>query len=316
MAYNSLISRTNAQSLVPEQVSKEIWKKVYETSMALKLFKRSQPLANNQLRIPVMSVLPTAYFITGDTGLKQTTNVAWKNVFLNVEELAVIVPIPIAVLDDTAYDIWAEVQPAVIEAIGVAIDAAIFFGTNIPGSWPGAIVPTAVTAANVIVEPVADQAHGGLAQDISDLFGKVEADGYSVTGAVAPITFKSKLRSVRSTVGERLGADISYGLNGEYMAEGVHVDFGMTGAWPAATVAELVVGDFSQGLIGIRRDIDMTIGTEAVIQDGSGVIQYNLFQQDMVAARFTIRLGFAVPNPINRAQATEANRYPFGVMHT
>ena len=46
-----------------------------------------------------------------------------------------IVPIPEAVLDDSAFDIWGEVQPALVEAFGIAIDQAVLYGTNIPASW-------------------------------------------------------------------------------------------------------------------------------------------------------------------------------------
>jgi len=34
----------------------------------------------------------------------------------------------------------------------------------------------------------------------------------------------------------------------------------------------------------------------------------------MVALRAVMRLGWQVPNPINRLQTTEADRYPFAVL--
>jgi hypothetical protein len=50
-----------------------------------------------------------------------------------------------------------------------------------------------------------------------------------------------------------------------------------------------------------------------VIQDGTGAIVYNLAQQDMVALRAVMRLGWQVPNPITRLQTTTADRYPIAV---
>ena len=47
----------------------------------------------------------------GDTGLKQTTEVNWSNKFLNVEEIAVIVPVPDNVLADVEINIWDEALP-------------------------------------------------------------------------------------------------------------------------------------------------------------------------------------------------------------
>jgi anthranilate synthase component 1 len=54
---------------------------------------------------------------------------------LQTEELAVIVPISKAVLDDADYDIWGEVRPSLVEAFGIAIDKAVLYGTNIPATW-------------------------------------------------------------------------------------------------------------------------------------------------------------------------------------
>jgi hypothetical protein len=53
---------------------------------------------------------------------------------------------------------------------------------------------------------------------------------------------------------------------------------------------------------------------QAVIQDNTGAIQFNLAQQDMVALRIVARYAWQVPNPINYDQATEGSRYPFAVV--
>ena len=54
--------------------------------------------------------------------------------------------------------------------------------------------------------------------------------------------------------------------------------------------------------------------TEAVIQDGSGNIVYNLAQQDVVALRAVMRVGFALPNPVNRVQPSASERCAFAVL--
>ena len=63
-----------------------------------------------------------SYFVDGDIGYKQTTAQAWENVKLYAEEIACIVPIPENVLDDSEYDIWANVLPRLSEAIGATFD--------------------------------------------------------------------------------------------------------------------------------------------------------------------------------------------------
>ena len=89
MAYNNLTSRTDVEALIPEEVSRTMLGKETHGSAVLDLFRRV-PVSRNQVRFPVLSALPTAYWVSGDTGLKQTTEVAWANKFLNIEELAVI----------------------------------------------------------------------------------------------------------------------------------------------------------------------------------------------------------------------------------
>jgi len=309
VAYNNLINRGKVQALIPEDVASGIIDGAVQESAALALFPRV-PMSTNQTRMPVLSALPTAYFVSGDTGLKQTTEMAWSNKYLNVEEIAAIVPIPEAVLADASFDIWGAVRPRLVEAIGRAVDAAIFFGVNKPASWPTDIVTAAIAAGNGYTRGTATAATGGLAEDINQLMGLLETDGYFVNGFVSRTSMRARLRSARDTTGQRL-LDV-----GTDTIEGQTVKFAMTGLWPALTTgnAELIAGDWSQAIIGVRQDLSWKVLDQAVIQDNTGTIIYNLPQQDMVALRVTFRMAWQVPNPINYEQLTEASRFPFAIL--
>jgi len=317
MPYNSTVGRTDAAALIPEEFSRDIVSHLPSESAALALF-RHVPMSRAQLRIPAESALAVAYWVSGDTGIKQTSKSAWANLYLNAEELAVIVPVPENVLDDVDYDLWALIRPQLVEAIGRALDAAIFFGTNKPASWPSDIVTAAVAAGNTVSEGAAAAA-GGIMGDIGNAFTPVEADGFDVNGVIAARTLKGKIRAARSTVGEQLAEPAEgTGVAGQApvdQAYSVPIRYPMRGMWPTGTGAvEAIVGDFTQGLIGVRSDLSFKVLDQAVITDGSGVIQFNLAQQDMVAVRVTARFAFQVPNPLTYDQPTQASRYPFGVL--
>src|SRR5688572_15857632 len=126
MAYNNLTSRTDAASLIPEEVSRELIRKSTEESAVLNLFRRI-PVGRAQVRIPVISALPVAYWVNGDTGLKQTTEINWANKYLNIEEIAVILPVPDNVIADVEINIWDEAEPYIREAMGRVLDSAVFF---------------------------------------------------------------------------------------------------------------------------------------------------------------------------------------------
>ncbi|MEX3101249.1 MULTISPECIES: phage major capsid protein [unclassified Streptomyces] len=307
MPYNNITSRTDAQSLIPEEVSTEMLGKAIEQSATLGLFKRV-PVGRNQVRFPVLSALPTAYFVTGDTGLKQTTEVNWTNKFLNIEEIAVIMPVPDNVLADVDANIWDEAMPLMTEAMGRTLDTAVFFGTNAPGSWPTNIAAAAAAAGNAVTANSAATV-GAFFGDIDNGYGLVEADGYEVSGFVAATSVKSKLRKSRDSQGRKL--DESRVAGNLLSLDGLPIFYPMRGLWPTASGSpQLFMGDWSQFVVGVRQDITMKVLTEAVIQDNTGAIVYNLAQQDMTAVRLTFRVGWQVANTINNDQPTEASRYP------
>lgn len=310
MAFTNIISRTDAQALIPEDVANTIIQNTVGQSAALTLFRRVN-MANNQQRMPVLSAFPTAYFINGDTGQKQTTEMNWANKYLNAEEIACIVPIPENVLDDAAFDVWGEIRPRIEEAIGRTLDAAVFFGTNKPSSWPTDIAAAAVAAGNTVTTPTAAQGIGGVAKDLSDMMALVEADGFDVNGYVTSRAFRATLRNARDTTGQKL-MDFE---NGQNSIEGDRVIYGMRGLWPTgAGSVQLFGGDMTQFVLAVRKDITYKMLTEAVIQDNTGAIIFNLAQQDMVALRVTFRAAWQVANPLTWEQATEASRYPMGIL--
>lgn len=297
---------------------------IEEKSAALRLMPHTR-MRRAQQRIPVMSQLPTAYWITGasldarDIGMKQTTNLAWDNVYLNAEEMAVIVPIAKNFLEDIDYDFWAQVKPKVTEAFGVALDEAIFFGVNAPTTFPSSIVSGANAAGNLVI--------GGTStvdwiDDINNGMATVEADGFDVTGFWARRQVRAKLRGIRDTTKAFLllgdndtpSGDIRTGtLFGEQI---VFSNAGLSGFATGAANYSLIGGEWSQSMLAVRDDISMEMFDTGVITDNGTppVIQYNLLQQDMVALRVTARFAWAIPNPVNRQQPTKASRYPFFVI--
>lgn len=308
MPYDNLTSRTDAAALIPEEVVNAVLTKATEQSAVLTLFRRV-PVNRAQARMPVLSALPLAYWVTGDTGQKQTTELAWANKYINIEEIAVILPVPNNVADDIEFDIWDEAQPLIAESVGRVFDSAVFFGTNAPASFPTNINAAAAAAGNNNTEGNT-AAQGGFFGDFDETLALLEDDGYDSTGVVARTSTKAKFRAARNADGNKLDPErISPSLK---EIDGDPILYTMRGLWPANT--RLFVGDWTQFVVGVRKDVSFEMFREGVVQDNTGAIVFNLLQQDMSAMRVTFRGGWQVSNPINYEQSTEASRYPAAVL--
>ena len=321
MPYNSLISRTDATPMIGEEVIDAFLTEVAGANPLMQMARRLPNMTKAQARLPIWQALPTAYFVNGDTGLKQTSDVSWENKYIDAEELAVIVPIPEAVLDDSDYDIWAQAKPELLRAFSKAITQAVLYGTNIPATWTtdlgaAGIVAGANSASHVISAAAYTDLYEAILGEKEDgtngLFMLTEADGFMVTGNMAHISLKGKLRNVRDTEGQPIFKPSMQDAT-QYALDGTPIQFPDDGSMIAAS-SLLISGMWSQLAYAMRQDITWKIADQAVIQDASGNVVYNLFQQDMVALRGVMRLGFALPNPINRMNETEATRYPFAVL--
>lgn len=308
-----IISRENLSGLIPEPVTREIIQGVTEGSAVLSMGRRLPNMSSKTQTLNVLDSLPIAYFVDGDTGAKQTTNMAWDKKKIYAEEIAVIVPIPEAVLDDSDYDIWGEVRPRITEAFGRVIDAAVLFGTNKPTNWREGLIPEAVAKGNVVTRAAVTPDPGVFTEIMGEggLIAMVEESGYLPTGAMAAVKMRGTLRGLVDTTGQPIfKSDVQSGTR--YALDGVPVQFPMNGAFDP-NEALMVIGDFNQLTYAIRQDITFKVFTEGVVQNTDGTIAYNLMQNDMVALRAVMRLGWEIPNPISAYNEGNADRFPFAV---
>ena len=292
------IIKTDVDAVIETQVAEEIFQGVTKESKALQLFRRLPNMTSDKTKLRVLDSLPVAYFVdeTTDNGRKNITKQAWANKYINAAELAVIVPIKENLLNDADIDIWAEVRPRIVEAFAKKIDNAMFFGVDKPTDWREGLVPSVIEAGAEV-----EETDKGLYSDINDVMVKVEESGYDVNGLIGGVGLKGKFRMMTDKNGQPLQTTEIGSVARYFMDNGV---------WDK-TKSTLVAGDFSQAVYAIRQDVTYKVLTEAVIQDpADGSILYNLAQDDMVALRVVMRLGWEIPNPVNALNETET-RFPF-----
>lgn len=308
MATN-IVNRTDLSGLIPEPVTREIIQGVTEGSAVLQMGRRLPNMTSKTQTMNVLDMLPTAYFVNGDTGTKQTTKMKWDKKKIVAEEIAVIVPIPEAVLDDADYDIWGEVRPRLVEAFGKVIDGAILFGVDKPTSWRDSVLETCTKAGSVVAATpyIYDDllAEGGV-------IAKVEESGYLVNGIMSAIQMRAKLRGMKDLNGNPIFKTDMQGAT-PYALDGSPMYFPRNGAFDTAK-ALMFAGDWSELVYSIRQDITFKIFNQGVVQDPSdNSIVYNLMQNDMVALRAVMRLGWEIPNPKTAYNDTLSKYCPFAV---
>lgn len=301
--YNESIGRND--TVIPEPVANEIIQELPHASVLLNRARRVR-MSSKTLKQPVLSALPDAYWVNGDAGLKQTTKAEWENLTITAEELAALVVVPDAVIDDSSIPIWSEVRPLLVEAIGRKVDEAGLFGVDKPGTWPTAVVPGAIAAGNVVDEGDNDD----LAADVAELGQLVAEDGFSVNGFASAPGLNWRLVGLRNNQGSPIYTP-SLAAGTPSTLYGYPLNEVTNGAWDSDE-ATLLGADWSKFVVGVRQDITFSISDSAVITDSEGKVIVNAYQQDSKILRVVFRVGFQVANPLTRIG--DSNRYPAGII--
>lgn len=317
----------NKSVVLPVEYGREIIRGLIGRSKALELGRRLPDMRGKTYELNVNANLPVAGWVKNsqvsqntegtEINRKPVSTYAFEGVDIVAEELAVIVPISentLADVEDFGIELAAELQEQVVGAFQEAIDSAVFFGVGSPWAGFGGLVAGA-TAANASIEW---NGQTGLSwyNAINDAMTLVETSGYLPNAILGGPSLNSAFR----------GAITNLGVNatdqGEIGRLARHVD--LTGGFNEGS-AFAIVGDFRYLVYSFREEMTMKLLTESIIQDpNTGAILYNLSQQDMVALRFTMRLGFALPNPVNRVSGVlssdgkylgkGAKAYPFALI--
>ena len=317
----------NKSVVLPVEYGREIIRGLLGRSKALELGRRLPDMRGKTYKLNVNANLPVAGWVKNsqtvpnaegtEINRKPVGTYAFQGVDIVAEELAVIVPISentLADVEDFGIELASELEEQVVGAFQQAIDEAVFFGVGSPWAGFGGLVAGA-TAANATVSWDGN-AGTSFYEAINDAMTLVETSGYVPTAILGGPSLNSAFRNSITTLG------INVTDQGEIGRLARHVD--LTGGFNEAS-AFAVVGDFRYLVYAFREDMAMKLLTESIIQDpNTGDIIYNLAQQDMVALRFTMRLGFALPNPVNRVSGTlssdgkyieaGATAYPFALI--
>ena len=312
MAHNSV---SNSVVVLPVEYGKEIIRGVIGKSKALELGRRLPNMLGKTYKLNVNSHLPVAGWVKNqvtpnnsdeqDIKNKPVGYYAFEGVDLVAEEIAVIVPISINTLNDVedfGIELMPEITEQVVAAFQEVIDSTIFFGVNAPWTGFNGIVADATTKG----KSVEWDGESGLSfyNAIDEAMEYVENSGYVPTAILGGPALNSAFRKTITTLG------VLAGDQGEIGALPRHVD--LTGGFNQSS-AFAIVGDFRYLVYSFREELSMRILYEATLKDpATGTELYNLGQQDMIGLRFTMRLGAALPNPVNRVGG--ASRYPFAVI--
>lgn len=312
---------TASDIFLPDQVVNEVLQTAPQSSTVMARAKNIR-MSSKSMKQPVLASLPDAYWVNGEPtdpavtgaaqGLKQTTKMTWSKVTMTAEELATIVPIPDALIDDSNIPLWASVRPLLVEAIGRKIDEAILFGVDKPASWPAALVPGAIAAGNTVAAGTGED----LGVDVAHLGELMAKKGLAINGFISRPGLQWSLIGLRNASGSPiytppLSTDLSKApASGFY---GYPLNEITTGVWDDAA-AEMVTADWSRIVVGVRQDITFQMFSEGVISDEAGKIVINLMQQDTKALRVVMRVGYSVAMPANRLEPDRTKLFPAGVI--
>ena len=274
------------EGFVPKEQAAEIIKKVARGSSVMRLSKLEN-MTSETKKFPVMTSGAGAYWV-GEGKRISTSGATWIFPEVKAKKLAVIIPVTKEKLEDTTIDVFTELQDSIAEAFYQAFDKAAIFGQNSP------FATSILGGIDSVGAEVVDNSSVNLDLSASDVMAKVEDAGYEVDGWAASIGLKNRLRKLRDSS----GAPIYIDGTDQTELYNQPIEFVRNGAWDKEK-ALAIAGEWKYSIVGVRDGISYEILKEATLQgtldeDGKPL---SLAEQDMVAIKATMRIGYLCVKP-------------------
>ncbi len=265
--------KDNLTGTIPVEIAKEVIKNVIDQASILKVCKREN-MESDTKTLPQLTDSGNASWVK-EGEMIGTTIPKFAYPQLKACKLAVIVPVTNEKNNDSVINVMEEIKQAMADAFAKAIDQAMIFGIDSPFDTD-------------LIKSIGTQkitATDRLDTDLSNAMGLVEDNKYNCNNILMGTSQKKVLRA--------LSNDSKYkGAITLTDAYDTPIEF-VRNFDDKKSLA--ITGDFSKAIIGTRESIDYKVLDQATIK--SGDTEINLAQQDMIAIKATMRLGFVVVDP-------------------
>lgn len=278
--------KDNLVGFVPNIISDEIIGMAVRGSSILRLSKVEMMESDNKT-FSVMKKGVGAYWVKEAGRIKNSTP-EWEFPKMTAEKIAVIIPVTKEKINDTTIDVFGVLRPYIAEAFYETIDSACLFGIDSP------FENNIYDIVSATGQAVSLGTNAKLDLDISDVMAAVEKKGFDVDGFVAGLDFKNQLRKLRDGDGNQLYVE---GVDRRQLYS-LPIEFNRANSWDA-TKALAIAGEWKYSVVGIRDELQYEVLRESTLfnittSDGKPM---SLAENDLIALKITMRLGFTVVQP-------------------
>lgn len=275
---------------IPEEQGGLIIEDVIKGSTVMKLAK-NEPMTKPKKTFSFKAKGAGAYWVS-ETEVIKTSTVEWLTASMQAEKLGVIIPFSKEFLRYTAKDFFNEVKPLISEAFYEAFDLAALFGKASPfaAHSSGKAIFTGATDSSNIVEIGTGL---NLQDDVFELMGKIEEQGFEPNGITATKSFKQNLRTAK--INDQNSTRIYTDMNN---IEGMPIVYAKPEAW-VKDEAVALMGDWDYARYGILQGIEFAVSEDAQLSSvvGADGKPINLFERDMFALRATMHIAYMNVKP-------------------